>query len=708
MAADGEELERLVARLVGDATSYLKMLEDAQSASKKAAKEVEQTAKQIEGTGSKLITFGHAAAGAFAAMGAESFLHHAAKEWEIAEATAIKLTAALRANGREVEETLKDYEEFATATEKWTRLGDDSVLMLLKQAESYGLTGDAAKDAANNAIALAAATDTSADAALRLVANVEKGNMEMAMMSARMIRELRGIHNEAEFMQQLNSLLEAGFTAEAELAATAAGQTAQLKNEYGNLQEELGKVVSEGLIPAIKATKELVVWARQLPDWVKKGAVTILAMGVALGTVVAMVGGIKLVGAAIVGAVASAASLAVALAANPYVQAAVAIGFLVLAYVKLREAIALSRQSVKDFNEAQKLSARLDSDLHDRFSSTTDAILEEGKAIDNTSDRLAYFQEQLRMANVELGGMNTAASEAAANLVELNTWLNRRIQPKLIEQAQGALDTLSAHADDGRDRVKKLQGAINELNKEMRKQSASDAKEAAAAFAEALAKAADEAHATAKALTSDMDSTIDSLEAEIDMFGESADAIKLYTLQLRAAKAPADAENDARLKRIAGLVEEKQKLEDAKKAADELDKMFEEGVSIAESVDPLIKFNNEIDKLARLLSVGAISEEIFELATAEANRQLEEAQKQADKARESIERLDAALSGSAEARSRILEFIARNEDERTNRRSPAQNGSVDPYGNMWLKDIARNTAKMANKSSVEVAPADLG
>lgn len=268
------ELERLVVRLVGDGSSYLKMLKEAETAS-------EQTAKKVEGLFSAVTG---AAAGLAGGLGLKHWLTEGFENFSEAEGISIKLTAALEANGRAVEETRDEYEAFARSMEKVSTAEDDAVLNTLRMAEGFQLTGTAAENAVKQAYALAAATDVSAETALRVTAALEKGDVERAQMFSRSILPLRGIKDEAEFVAKATALVDTGFKVMGREAETASGQLKVLHRDYGNLLEEFGKTTSEIVKPVASAMVSVVGWFRQLPPVVKDVAVVVSSLVVALGT----------------------------------------------------------------------------------------------------------------------------------------------------------------------------------------------------------------------------------------------------------------------------------------------------------------------------------------------------------------------------------------------------------------------------------------
>lgn len=226
------ELERMVVKLVGDMQEYETMLEKAEKETKgfvsKVQGHLDKLGNSLTHVG-KVLTIGLTAPIAGLAAGAVS-------EFMTMETTALRLSAAIEANGGSVGKILPDYQQFASEIQKVTRVGDDSVLALLQEAESLGLTGEQAKRAAKNAVALASAKGMSEKAAIRMTIALEQGREEMLQ---RYIPSLRGLKTEAERVAKAQQVLGGMFGVAKADAQSMAGQIDQLKNDFGDLMEEI-------------------------------------------------------------------------------------------------------------------------------------------------------------------------------------------------------------------------------------------------------------------------------------------------------------------------------------------------------------------------------------------------------------------------------------------------------------------------------------
>ena len=286
------ELEAMVVTINADLQSFKHEMEEAKEVTAHAAHAMEEHGNRLDRLAHKAEGLGESVVKALEALGIEHFLHEALGEWQEAESGILKLTATLEANGREVEKTREDYEQFASAMQELTVNSDDSVLAVLRMAETFGLTGDKAKSATQNAIALAAVTGGNASGMIRFTAALEKGDTATAMRMARMIPQLRGIKNESQFVAKATQLIQSGWaTARAE-ANSSAGSLKQLKNAYGDLLEDIGKVVAEGIKPFVQYVREGIALLKGVSPETKQIAVYALAVGAALLMVGPLIAGL--------------------------------------------------------------------------------------------------------------------------------------------------------------------------------------------------------------------------------------------------------------------------------------------------------------------------------------------------------------------------------------------------------------------------------
>lgn len=233
------EVERLVVRLSGDNGEFRKSMGDSVSAMQQAANQIKQSSGNM--------TTAHVAAGVVIGNVIMAVAHKFRElsrtmidGYAEAELIEFKLRSALEANGRDVEALMGRYSEFAATMQDLTVVEDDAVMSMLQTAESMGVSGVAAERAVKNAIALAAAKGTSAQAVLRMTMALEQGN---ATMLQRYIPALRGIKDPAQKAAMAQDFLAKMMKTAMAETETASGKWRRLKIAMGNLWEGYGEVL---------------------------------------------------------------------------------------------------------------------------------------------------------------------------------------------------------------------------------------------------------------------------------------------------------------------------------------------------------------------------------------------------------------------------------------------------------------------------------
>jgi hypothetical protein len=269
--ATEQELERLVVKLTGDGSEFKKMIQSAQS--------------QVQ-------SFVATTVAALSSFGAMSFLKSAFADFSRAEEGMIRLNAAVRAGGHDVESTVAEYKSFAASIAEATTTTKGSTLALLQQAEAFGASGAAAQRAVQHAIALGKGNQDAAGAMLRITSAMAQGDIHSAMMFKRAIPELRRFKTEAEFVAGYQKLLQSGWEATTEIAKTTGAQLEKLDNSLQGLKKEFGRIVEEAIRPFIPYLKAAVDFIKSMDDQTKKLIVTaaaitagILLIGPAIATV---------------------------------------------------------------------------------------------------------------------------------------------------------------------------------------------------------------------------------------------------------------------------------------------------------------------------------------------------------------------------------------------------------------------------------------
>ena len=218
------------------------------------------------------------------------------------------LAAALTFTGQEAARILPDLKAFASGLQDVTTVGDETTLKMLQVATSMGLTAEGAKDAVKEAIGLSKAFGIAETTAIRMTASLQDGDTTMLN---RYIPALKSVEDEAERVALAHKLLAGAFEVAVAEAENGLGPWKQLGNLYGDLLEDLGAIILEGLEPLVGILKAGVEWLQSMSDSTKRWIVTILAIAAAIGPVLVALGTFLVVLGSLAGMLASGGAIAV-------------------------------------------------------------------------------------------------------------------------------------------------------------------------------------------------------------------------------------------------------------------------------------------------------------------------------------------------------------------------------------------------------------
>lgn len=151
-----------------------------------------------------------------------------------------ELSAAIKANGKEVKTTMAAYKAFANEMQNKTTVDDESVLSALRLAET--LQSDAPMEAAKNAIALSKAIGVDLNTAVKMAVMAQS---DMYTMLSRYVPALRDAQTETERLTEYNKLLASGQQMLTDELETAQGKIIQNQNAWDNVKESWGTLISE-------------------------------------------------------------------------------------------------------------------------------------------------------------------------------------------------------------------------------------------------------------------------------------------------------------------------------------------------------------------------------------------------------------------------------------------------------------------------------
>lgn len=696
------ELEEMVVRLTADAADYLRVIAGATTSTKDAADKIEGEGKRVENVFSQMKKAALDFAISFASI---ATLKEAFGNFSEAEAIGIRLSATLEANERDVEGLTQRYTEYAQQLEKTTTLEDDFVLSLLATAEGYNLTGAAAEKAIADAAALAAAKGGTAETYIRFTAAMAKGDIELAQAMARLIPELRGIKDQTEFVARANRLIAAGQSALSRELETSSGQLKALSRDWGNLLEGLGAFVAQGAGPVVRHLRDMVALFRETPPAVQATTTGVIAL-------VAASKGLQVLGlsspfAWTVTAIAGLTGLAVALqqntqAAQDYNNELAKIKensqFIIQtlgnaaqkATAKVAGALVGEERTRVMEEEWSKLNAQVEihrESLH-RAQGQYDEILNRSKTSGGQflrkmlSDSLGLASTAVEEQRKQFGAATTSLTQFTTNMAENGT-ITQKTQDNVKELTRKLQDQIAVFG------LSEQWAAIYKLEIESGGKANLDNARGIAQMVDWLnqdKKAKEEAAKATEQLTQKTMDFGNELDVENEKLQRELEGIKLTTAEAKLlAMIKGGQLDEATEFHLRGLVEENKALEEQKR-------IMEDGQRLTKEImghDPVAKFQERIAELQDAFAEGAIVEEIFAMGVAQANKEMDEAAKKTDQAAQALEKYDAALSGSAEARQRIQAFLDKNAVKRRDAGLPPALGQeVEAPAVPKLPDIA--------------------
>lgn len=272
------ELERLVVRLLGDATSYMDMMSKARLEADKTAAHVVASGRKIEQFGKTMEGFAATTGRTFALLGVGAGVHQLLEMWNEVEDSQIRMEAVLQAHGREVEVMVARYERYADILSETTRLSRDKARELLTLAESFGMTGDQAERAARSANALGKYTRRGPESMMGIVSAFEEGDTKKAMAFARQVKELRGVKDEAELVAKYEMLLAAGTQMVAKEMDQADTKIDKAKQQMQQLGIQTGKLLEEAIGPLAEAALKGAKAIQEMDPATKAAVVQVIAL----------------------------------------------------------------------------------------------------------------------------------------------------------------------------------------------------------------------------------------------------------------------------------------------------------------------------------------------------------------------------------------------------------------------------------------------
>ena len=435
------KLGDLIVRVGADTTQLNKKLGDARKSIAKNTREIQQLGRNM--------TVGITAP--LALMGASSVQAFREQSKAIAQ-----VEAGLKSTAGQVGITSQELQKMATDLQNKTLFGDE---VILKDATAQlltftNITGE--QFARTQAAALDLATRLDGDlksASIQLgkalndpIANLSalsRSGIQFSDDQKKVIKSLTETGRLAEAQTLILDELNKQYGGSAEAAAEADGGFTQLANSFGDLQEEIGRLLVDYLRPIVDQLKTFVQFLQGTSDGTKNVALAISGIAAAIGPVLLilpnLISGIKAANTVF-------GFLNKTILANPFALAATALALVVTGIIMLTDETTKAVTAVDALTEAnknltleeQKRNIEVQIEEQKKLveqleaeKAAKDKIAEKfgGKAIKEQKEANAAFAT----ANNELATMNTM-------LDEVNTKLNAKT-PKPVEDLSAATDS---------------------------------------------------------------------------------------------------------------------------------------------------------------------------------------------------------------------------------------------------------------------------
>lgn len=402
--------------------------------------------------------------------------------WGQQEEALQRMESALTNSGLSVEQYSAKFQELASNIQRFTVVGDETILKNEQFALSMGVSAENMEWVQRGAVALQEALGVNLTEATKKLAGALQGNMEPFN---ELIPEMRNASTESEKLAILNQKLSDYWQVAKNRADTFNGALQQAKNAIGDAGEEIGKVLAPAVISLAKSIKGLTEWFSGLSDTTKTFVVvvgsTAAALPVLAKTILVVKAAWTAYSVATAGATVATNAFKTALIKTGIGAAIVALGY-ALSYVitkfdewtgKSDEFNDSTRQATEDtfeFNvEIQKSKKSLE-DATKALQSQNNALVAYYKALDELTNIEAEHRlnnlseaEQMRVLQKEAELLRNKIGTLNVELLNDNLTIEERayLQEKLV--------TATKQLYSAEDRIKAIRQSLNKQLAEQNK-----------------------------------------------------------------------------------------------------------------------------------------------------------------------------------------------------------------------------------------------
>lgn len=268
--ANEVELERIIVRLIGDGSSFQKMMTEAAATTRTMTNRMYTALSRVERFAGTLVR-------GLGSFGLASSLRSMFHQFSDLEQGQIRLNAAIRGGGHDAEQLVARYTRVAESIAAATLNTKGHVLSLFQEAEANQLSGQAAEDAVRYAVALAGATGQSADAMMRTAIQLQRGHPEFA----KRILNLRDVKDETELVNKIMEKMNTGMQIATAEFNSANGRIERLGRSLKGIGTDIGGMISKVLLPVVGMLQQAFEAFKRLDPEIKEQTALIVGLTIA-------------------------------------------------------------------------------------------------------------------------------------------------------------------------------------------------------------------------------------------------------------------------------------------------------------------------------------------------------------------------------------------------------------------------------------------
>jgi hypothetical protein len=170
-------------------------------------------------------------------------------EYANQEKAELKLQQALKNTGELTKENMDSFKRFANEMQKQVNVADDVVLGMATVGKQMKLTNAQTEQAIKGAIGLNEVFGIGLEQAMRASSSALQGNIGRLGMY---IPQLQDVESESEKVRIVTEAMSNGFNIAQESTKGTSGSIEQMRLQFSDFQEELGKVIATVLVPIVR------------------------------------------------------------------------------------------------------------------------------------------------------------------------------------------------------------------------------------------------------------------------------------------------------------------------------------------------------------------------------------------------------------------------------------------------------------------------